>query len=184
MGSNICFIDFETTGSDIIRDHALHFGAILVSIPNFKVLKKFESYIMPPKGTKSTDIAYNIHGIEIESLSQAPTPKEFITTFFSEFGTNYSFGGWNVCFDISFFRRICYDANYGEKYMKINYRHLDVQSVASTLTEANMLPMFNGSMSSLCEAFQLERSSKHTALQDAWLTFKVYEKLIEMLKDK
>lgn len=178
---NICFIDVETTGSNIYKDVVLNIGAVLVSIPNFEIIQKYESYIRPPEDSQSTDLAYSIHGIDIEELKTAPTEEQFLSEFFSKFGTNYSFGGWNVCFDLSFFRKSCFNSSYYDNYMKIDYRHLDVQSVARFLFEADKLHGFDGSMSSICQQFLLSRSEKHTGLQDALLTIEVYKKLFDII---
>ena len=178
----LSFIDFETTGSDAINDYPLHFGAVLINIPGFQIIKKFESYIQPPQNTRSTKIAYSIHRIKTEDIYDSPPIRNVLAEYFEQFGTNYSFAGWNVCFDISFFRKGCFYAGFYEQYMKINYRHLDVQSIAQALFVAGKLPIFDGSMTSLCNFFNLSRDSMHTGLQDAILSMQIYRKLLAIVK--
>ncbi len=108
-------------------------------------------------------------------------PKALLNDFFVKFGYDYSFAGWNVCFDVIFFRRICEDFGFRDDYMKINHRHLDVQSVAKACSHAGILQGTNGNLSSLCNLFKLKRNCKHSAYQDAFLAFEVYKKLIELI---
>ena len=65
----------------------------------------------------------------------------------------------------------------------LQVRHLDVQSVARFLFEADKLQRFDGSLSSICENFRLIRSRKHTGIQDVLLTIEVYRNLFDIIKE-
>ncbi|MHA1499632.1 MAG: exonuclease domain-containing protein [Promethearchaeota archaeon] len=171
-----CFIDLETTGSDYAKDYPIQIGAILVDIQNFKILKKFSSLINIPEGIIISEKAKEIHGLKKEDLKNAPKPKNVLKDFFSKFGTDYAFAGWNVCFDVSFFRKICIKNGFNNQYKEINFHHLDVQSIARYLK-------FKGniegeiSLITLCEIYNLKRLENHDALEDAKLSLEVLKRL-------
>lgn len=173
-----CFIDLETTGSDYANDYPIQIGAVLVEIHNFKILKEFSSLINIPEGIIISEKAKEIHGLEKEDIKNAPKPKIVLKDFFNEFETNYAFAGWNVCFDISFFRKICIENGFNNQYKKINFHHLDVQSIAKYLKIRGNI---EGEISliNLCKIYNLKRSENHDALEDAKLSFKVLKRLCD-----
>ena len=171
-----CFIDLETTGSDYANDYPIQIGAILVDIQNFKIIKKYSSLINVPEGVIISKKAKEIHGLEIKDIKNAPKPKKVLKDFFNEFGTDYAFAGWNVCFDVSFFRKICIENGFNNQYKKINFHHLDVQSIAKYLKIKGNI---EGEISliNLCKIYNLKRSENHDALEDAKLSFEVLKRL-------
>jgi len=171
-----CFIDLETTGSDYANDYPIQIGAILVEIKSLKVLKRFSSLINIPKGIIISEKAKEIHGLKKEDLKNAPKPKNVLKDFFNKFGTDYAFAGWNVCFDVSFFRKICIENGFNNQYKEINFHHLDVQSIAKYLKiKGNIEGEI--SLSNLCKIYNLKRLKNHDALEDAKLSFKVLRRL-------
>lgn len=171
-----CFIDLETTGSDYANDYPIQIGAILVEIQNFKILKEFSSLINIPEGIIISEKAKEIHGLKKEDIKNAPKPKIVLKDFFNEFGTNYAFAGWNVCFDVSFFRKICIENGFNNQYKKINFHHLDVQSIAKYLKIKGSIEG-EISLTNLCEMYNLKRLENHDALEDAKLSLEVLKRL-------
>jgi len=171
-----CFIDLETTGSDYANDYPIQIGAVLVEIHNFKILKEFSSLINIPEGIIISEKAKEIHGLKKEDLKNASKPKIVLKDFFNEFGTNYAFAGWNVCFDVSFFRKICIENGFESQYKEINFHHLDVQSIAKYLKITGSI---EGEISliNLCKIYNLKRSENHDALEDAKLSLEVLKRL-------
>ena len=173
-----CFIDLETTGSDYVNDYPIQIGAILVDIQNFKILKEYSSLVNIPEGIIISEKAKEIHGLKKEDIKNAPKPKNVLKDFFNEFGTDYAFAGWNVCFDVSFFRKICIENGFNNQYKEINFHHLDVQSIARYLKiKGNIEGEI--SLSNLCKIYNLKRLKNHDALEDAKLSFEVLKKLIQ-----
>jgi len=171
-----CFIDLETTGSDYTNDYPVQIGAILVKIGNFEIIKGYSSLINIPKGVIISKKAKEIHGLKKEDIKNAPKPKKVLKDFFNEFGTDYAFAGWNVCFDVSFFRKICIENGFNNQYKEINFHHLDVQSVAKYLKiKGNIEGEI--SLRNLCKTYNLKRSENHDALEDAKLSLEVLKRL-------
>ena len=171
-----CFIDLETTGSDYVNDYPIQIGAILVKTKNFEIIKEYSSLINIPEGIIISEKAKEIHGLKKEDIKNAPKPKNVLKDFFNEFGTDYAFAGWNVCFDVSFFRKICIENGFKNQYKEINFHHLDVQSIAKYLKIKGNI---EGEISliNLCKIYNLKRSENHDALEDAKLSFEVLRRL-------
>ena len=96
--SNICFLDFETTGSNPFLDFPIQIGAVLVC-SDLTILKQYHSYIKPPGFASNTNVAFNIHNIEISSLQNEPNSKYVLEKFFNLFGVLSIFLSFFLCSD-------------------------------------------------------------------------------------
>ena len=181
IDNNICFIDFETTGSNLFEDDPIQIGAFLVDWSNSKEVE-FESNIRPSKNAVNTQKAFQIHHIDIFELKEEPTAKEVLSRFFKKIGTNYCFAGWNISFDVPFFRKICYENNFQKEFNLINYRHIDVQSICKTLNYLGIVEKNLNSLTDFSNHFGIPRSKKHRALEDAIITYHVFCKALQMLE--
>jgi len=184
MSKDICFIDFETTGPDIYYDYPTELGAVILATGEDKIEKEFSSFIKIPENAEVTESAYRIHGLNRKDLENAPAPDKVLKNFFSKMGFDYSFGGWNIAFDVGFFRRICYECGYKSQYMRILHRHVDVQSIVRGLVDAGVFPKGIESLSNLCKKLGILRPVKHTALSDARITAEMYVYLTKKILRK
>lgn len=181
--TNICFIDFETTGIDVFKDSPIDFGAVLVD-HNLEIIKTFQSLIYPRNKRQFRSSAIKTHGIRLEDLSSAPDQNEVLSSFFNEFGTEYMFAGWNINFDVSFFRGMCHHQNKMKLYNSINHRHIDIQSLNFFAKQLKVVDSDINSLSDLSNYFNINRSIKHSALEDAKITLLVYRNLLQLFKNK
>lgn len=177
----ICFIDFETTGIDVFRDEPVEFGAVLVD-SNLNIKNEFLSRISIQKNVYLTKRALNIHQLSFEDLVDAPNQKEVVNQFFKEFGTDYKLAGWNTNFDVSFLRKMCHKSGMMIKYNKINYRHIDIQSLAHLAVELGLVKQRNTSLDDWVNFFGYNRRDNHSALEDAKLTFLIYKELLSVFR--
>ncbi|WBO83649.1 3'-5' exonuclease [Hymenobacter yonginensis] len=178
---NICFIDFETTGIDIYKDEPIEIGALVVD-GELNIINKFYSRISLPNNAIIDNSAFDIHGIKYSDLYESPSQENVINLFFESMGTDYCFASWNISFDVGFFKKICYYNNMIDTFNKINYRHIDVQSISQV---ANRLNIFNKEVNSLSECvnyFSLKRKKYHNAYEDALLCKEVYENIINKIQ--
>ena len=178
--SKICFIDFETTGTDIFIDEPIEFGAILVDEWGNRI-NEFYSRINLPISNFEDNGAVEIHGIDYNTLVSSPSQTEVLTNFFESFGVDFSFGSWNTTFDVPFFKRMCSRNKFDSIYNRINYRHLDVQSISKIAAYTNIINPSVKSLTDCVKYFGLTRSVYHNALEDAILCYEVYKKLIDLL---
>jgi DNA polymerase III epsilon subunit-like protein len=179
---NICFIDFETTGANLFEDEAIQIGAILVG-NDYESPIEFKSFIKPPEKIKNTSKALQIHGIRTKELITEPGPRKVLLKFFGEFGTNYCFGGWNISFDIPFFKKLAYENGFQRFYDQINYRHLDVQSICRLLKYLDLVDQELNSLSDFTDYFGIERSKTHDALEDARITSQLFIEVTSFLEE-
>ena len=179
----ICFIDFETTGIDVFEDEPIEFGAVLVN-EHLEIINTFFSRIKPSPERVITASAFKIHNISLKNLQDSPSQQEVLKNFFDTIGTNFRLAGWNIGFDITFFRRICHDNNMMDRYNKVNHRHIDIQSLNYLANALGMLSSKTRSLSDLASYYHFERSVKHSALEDAQLAFLVYKRLLSDFSSK
>ena len=174
---NICFIDFETTGIDVFLDEPIQIGAVLVN-QKLEILKEFNSLIQINNEINITENAFVIHGLDKNLLAQAPSKHAVLKSFFKEIGTDFHFAGWNISFDIPFMRKICHIEGYMDQYNKIDYRHIDLQSIIYFLRMMHKIPENIISLSDTLNHFGIQRSFKHNALEDAKLTIAIYKEIM------
>lgn len=175
-GNNICFIDFETTGVSLIDDYPIEIGAILISA-DYIIIEEFHSFIKPNNNYRIKDSALKVHGILDEQILNSPSEKEVLSEFFKKLGTNYRIAAWNMSFDVAFFKLLCQRNGFVSNLSKINYRHIDVQTISFVAKKLGRIPERLNSLSDVVSYFNLTRSNKHSAIEDARLLFQVYEKL-------
>ena len=174
----ICFLDFETTGIDVFKDHPIEIGAVLVN-DNLEIIKEFHSFINPNRKRKFKATAVNTHGVRsMEELENFPLSNDVLIDFFDIMGLNYCFAGWNISFDVTFFRKLCHQNNMMTEFNRINYSHLDIQSMMHLYNRSNNSKIEKNSLDNVCQYFNIERSKKHNALEDAKLTLEVYKNII------
>lgn len=176
----ICFIDFETSGIDVFKDYPIELGAILVD-DKLNIIKEFHSFINPERKRKISSAALKIHGFKKEDLLNMPNSKQVITSFFNELGYDFKLAGWNISFDVVFLRKMAHQNSMMREYNKINYRHLDIQSISYLYNKMNKNLIENNSLDNMCKIFNLNRKDKHNALDDAKLTFEIYKKIISTI---
>lgn len=178
---NICFLDFETTGSNVFEHDPIEIGALLVNEQS-EIVSEFFSTIRPTIHSKNTPTAFRIHKIKLAELQNAATSKEVLHEFLKKFGTNYCFAGWNISFDVPFFRKICYLNDMIDLYNNIDYRHMDVQTICRVARHLHLIEENVESLNDCAKYFGLTRSKTHNALEDAKLTFYVYQELMKSIE--
>ena len=174
---NICFLDFETTGSNPFLNDPIEIGAVLV-YPDLSIITQFNTYIRPIYNFSSTETAFNIHRLNLNYLQSAPHPKDVLEDFFLKIGTNFRFASWNMNFDVAFFNKICFEYNFTNYFTHIHYRHIDIQSIYNFLRITNHINTNSESLDSCLAYLNFSRPSTHDALNDANLSLLVYKKLV------
>jgi len=169
--SKLCFLDFETTGViDYISD-PIEIGAVLVD-ENLEVISSFVSRIRPLSKQAFSEEALN-----------APGYPSVLMSFFGELGYEYRFAGWNIGFDTSFFKKMCYYSGNIDLYSKINYRSVDIQTIAYCIKKMGMLPENINSLSDAAKFFGVHRAEKHNALNCAEVAMEVYKMCMILLNE-
>lgn len=172
-----CFLDTETTGINLFQDHVLEIGAILVD-DNYEIVKEFHSYIKPDRDVSFSKSSKNTHGMKESFFKDKIDSKTVLNNFFDEMGTDYRFVGWNISFDVGFFRKLCHINNMTSQYNKINYRHIDLQSLFYLFCRKNNIDRA-GSLNDACEYFNIRRSNYHNAEEDAFIAYQIFKRIVK-----
>ncbi|MCG2572419.1 3'-5' exonuclease [Acinetobacter sp. ME22] len=170
-----CFLDVETTGVNLFQDHTLEIGAVLVD-EDLRFIKEFHSFVRPDKAVNFSNASKQVHGFEESFFYDKSDSAEVIEKFFNDMGTNFRFISWNISFDVGFFRKLCHLNKMTDKYNKINYRHIDLQSIFYWYCVENNLEGLS-SLDDACNYFDIPRSRYHNALEDAYIAYEIFKKI-------
>lgn len=170
-----CFLDLETTGINLFQDHTIEIGAVLVD-ENFQIIKTFHSFIKPDKVISFSNASKKVHGLTESFFDDKTSSTIVLDHFFHEMGTDFRFVSWNISFDISFFKKLCHTTKMTEQFNKINYRHIDLQSIFYWYCARHSLNNMS-SLDDACAYFHIPRSKYHNALEDAQIAYQVFKKL-------
>lgn len=175
---NIVFLDFETTGINVFDSDPIEIGAIQIN-EKLQIINQFSSHIKPSSTKIMRRSSFNTHGYEIDDLNNKPNQREVLEKYFNIFGTDYCFAGWNISFDIPFFRKMCFKNGYIHLFNKIDYHHIDVQTIAKLSVEIDLINSKKISLEQFAKSFKLKRSKLHSALEDSIITYKIYKNIIK-----
>ncbi|MEG0482986.1 MAG: 3'-5' exonuclease [Acinetobacter sp.] len=172
-----CIVDLETTGINQFYDQPVEIGAILIN-NNFKMVDSFHSYIKISENLRFSDSARKTHGLDEFFLENKPSQQQVLSNFFHKFGTDFRFVAWNMTFDVGFFRRMCFENGYSQYFDSLNYRHIDLQSIFFFYCERRGIRNLF-SLDDACRYFGINRSQYHNALEDAEITYRLFNELMQ-----
>ncbi len=178
LKNKLVFLDFETTGINVFDSDPIQIGAVYVD-EKLRVINTFSSYIRPHITSRMKVSSKETHGLKINELMDKPTDKEVLKEYFKIIGTDYSFAGWNISFDIPYFRKMCHRTGNMREFNNINYRHIDVQTIVRLAAELYLIPRNINSLDDCITFFNLIRKEKHDALDDAKVTFVIFKTILE-----
>lgn len=158
--SELCFVDIETTSSNIETGQIIEIGAIKTK--KAKIIDKFETFIyspyVPEEITKLT-------GIESTMLEKAPKLKEALQHFKQFLGDNM-FVAHNVGFDYNFISASLQNCELAP-LLNLRLCTLDL-SRKIILAKRHALPYLN-------EMLGINTQISHRALADAITSFELYK---------
>ncbi|MFH1958460.1 MAG: 3'-5' exonuclease [bacterium] len=183
---NYLFVDTETGGLDADKYSILSLGCAIAS--RDEILKTLEIKIREPRIV--TGGGLNINKIDLnEHAKEAIPPEEVVKKFLSfvletpdiyrnELGKIILFGH-NVYFDISFIRRLFFFTKYNYKDT-FSHRNMDTASILKYLHFKDILKEDISSLSAALKYFGIRGGQRHVALDDAVLTAKLFQKLMNL----
>ncbi|MFA4975542.1 MAG: 3'-5' exonuclease [Candidatus Paceibacterota bacterium] len=171
---NLAFIDIETTGLDVIKHEIIEIGCVITT-SKLKVIEKFELKIKPKKIKNAEPISLKITHYNKVDWKSAFTIEEAMKIL-SEKAKDCIMVGQNVSFDSGFL-------GYSFAKLKIknnmHYHKLDTISIAwAKLNKKKNITHF--SLREMCKHFGVENKNPHSALSDAYATYELYKKLMEL----
>ena len=167
---NEVFLDTETTGLSVQKDHRIVEIACIETKDLIPTKKTFHELINPER--KVEEDALKIHGHTNEMLKEKKKFRD-IANEFLQFIEGKKLIIHNASFDVSFLNH---------ELKKINKKTLNIKDVVDSLEIARIkYPGVSNSLNNLCKRFNIDLSkrTKHNALLDCELLREVYINLTE-----
>ncbi|MEZ4837639.1 3'-5' exonuclease [Flavobacterium sp.] len=163
--------DCETTGLDYRRDVILSIGAVAVVDNSILVNDSLELYLKQELYKPET---VHIHGILKEGKEEKIVEAEAIIRFL-EFVKNATLVGHNVSFDIEMINQALKRLEVG----KLKNESMDTDAMYQKYK--GLQEDQHSSLDELCKNLKVEKSERHTASGDAFITALVFLKLKKRL---
>ncbi|OGI70828.1 hypothetical protein A3B84_01895 [Candidatus Nomurabacteria bacterium RIFCSPHIGHO2_02_FULL_35_13] len=171
---NLAFIDIETTGLDVIKHEIIEIGCVITT-PKLEIIEKFELKIKPEHIENGDPVALKV--IHYDSIDWENAKKlDDSMKILSKKVKDCIMIGQNVSFDSGFL-----EYAFAKTKIKNNmyYHKLDTISIAwAKLHRKPSITHF--SLRELCKHFDIKNEHPHSALSDAYATFELYKKLMEL----
>jgi DNA polymerase-3 subunit epsilon len=171
---DLAFIDIETTGLDMTKHEIIEIG-VVVTTPKLKIIEKFELKIKPENIENADPISLKISHYNLTDWREAGSLKDSMKIF-SKKVKDCIMIGQNVAFDFSFLE---YAFLKTELKNNMHYHKLDTISMAWAKLNKNK-DITHFSLRELCIYFGIENKNPHSALSDAYATYELYKKLMEL----
>jgi DNA polymerase III epsilon subunit-like protein len=176
---DLLVLDLETTGRDPVLHSTIEIGAVLLDRHTLEEIRAWSVLIKQQEGNGFEPRSMQEHGRSFQFVdNRGLNAKDAVQQFFDVFGTDYLLTGWNIGFDVEFFRELLRRAGLADKFTMIDYHRVDVWSIAQFLKSTGWFQNDVSSFSCLCEELGLPRSKAHRGLEDAQLTARALRRLV------
>lgn len=182
----LLFLDTETGGLDPFKDSLLQVG--LVAYIDGKIAdKKFISIKQESYSVTAEALKYNKLDLYKDVYENGCKPREALDEVIDFIQRNFNdrpiLVGHNVSLDKYFLKQLFNKQNESiDKH--INHRMIDTMSLLWGLHIANRIPKEACSSDGAFKYFNIEVKNRHNALDDCTATVKLYEELIQMIKQE
>ncbi len=177
LNQALAFIDIETTGLDRDNHEIIELGAIIARMKDgeFIVIDELNLKIQPKNIDKAEPQALRINGYNeadwLFAVSLEDAMKEL-----AKKTDGAIFVAHNVTFDYGFIESAFKKTNTENK---MHYHRLDTISLAFGILHSND-DISKLSLRALCEKYGIENKRAHSAFADAYATYEVFKKLMNL----
>ena len=173
----LAFVDIETTGIDRDDFEIIELGVVIARLKDdvLTVIDEIDLKIAPKRIEDADPIALRVNGYDPADWIFAVSIEEALKIFVEK-TAGAVFVAHNVTFDYGFI-----EANlkrYGME-SKMHYHTLDTIALAFGVLHNND-DMGKLSLRSLCERFEIENKKAHSAFADAYATYELFKKLLNL----
>ncbi len=173
----LAFVDIETTGLDYDKGEIIELGVIIARLKDSEltVVDQIDLKITPKHIETADPVALRINGYNEADWIFAVSIEEALKQFVQK-TEGAVFVAHNIVFDYGFI-----DANlkrYGIE-AKYHYHKLDTLALAFGVLQNND-DMGKLSLRALCEKYGIENKKAHSAYADAYATYEVFKKLMNL----
>lgn len=171
----LLFLDLETTGLNPGMQEITEIGAVLVSQPDWQVIKSYEAKVLPTHLETATPEALQIGHFDLKVWEKEGRPLAQALAELSEIGQGAVLCGFNVTFDWAFLQIAFNTVGLPDPFY---YHRYDLMSAAfSMLYDRKEFSKF--SLSECCRYFGVTNRYAHSALSDAVATYEVFVGLMK-----
>lgn len=172
----IVFLDTETGGINPLTSSLLSLGLVIWEDGNIKIKKEFfikeDKYNVTPKAMEINNI--NLDELKKKGIEKLKIKQEIVKIIKENFNEKAILAGHNVSFDISFLKKIFTEEEFQEIF---SYRSIDTASILKYISIKKNLSL--NSLDDAIKYYNLKIEKRHTALEDAIVTAKIFTKLLE-----
>ncbi len=172
----LLFLDLETTGLNPGQHEITEIGALLVSQPDWQVIKTYQAKTLPTHLETATPEALQIGHFDAATWEKEGRPLKQALEELSEFGQAAVLAGFNVTFDWAFLQMAFNEFELPDPFY---YHRFDVMSSAFTMLYGRD-GMSRFSLSECCRFFGITNKNAHTALADAEATYELFVGLMNL----
>ncbi len=180
MKRPILFLDLETTGLNPGQHEITEIGALLVSQPDFKVIKTYQTKVMPTHLETATPEALQIGHFNLETWQREAKPLEVALAELAEVGRNSMLAGFNLTFDWAFLQMAFNQVGIEDPFY---YHRFDIMS-AGYVVLFGRKEFSKYSLNEMCRFFGVTNRAAHTAFADAEATYEVFLGLMKYGKEE
>lgn len=171
---NFAFIDLETTGLNVTKHEIIEVGCVITT-PKLKLIEKFELKIKPEHIENADPISLKINHYNEADWVLGSTLEDVMKTL-SKKVKDCIMVGQNVSFDSAFLE---YAFSKTKFKNTMHYHKLDTISIA--WAKLNKMPDIDHfSLREMCKYFGIQNEHPHSALSDAYATYELYKKLMNL----
>ncbi len=168
--STYCVLDLETTGLSFRTEKITEIG--IMKVKNHEVIDEFSTFVNPEKPIPQRVV--EVTNITDDMVKDAPTIKEIMPKVLEFIGDSILVAH-NADFDIGFLKYNC-----GELGLKLGNTYLDTLGLAKEL-----FPKYKKyKLGIIAENLGIKVEVAHRALDDVDTTVKVFNIMLDMLKEK
>ncbi len=177
LNQTLAFIDIETTGLDRDTHEIIELGAVIARMKDgeFIVTDELNLKIQPKNLEKAEPQALRINGYNeadwLFAVSLEDAMKEL-----AKKADGAVFVAHNVTFDYGFIESAFKKTNIENK---MHYHKIDTISLAFGILHSND-DLGKLSLKALCEKYGIENKKAHSAFADAYATYEVFKKLMNL----
>lgn len=170
----ILFLDLETTGLNPGYQEITEIGAVLVSQPDWQVIRTYEAKVLPSHIETAQPEALVIGHFDAAVWEREGRPLQQALEELSEIGRGAILAGFNVTFDWAFLQTGFNLVGLPDPFY---YHRYDVMSSAFTMLY-DKAEFKKFSLSECCRYFGVVNTHAHSALADAQATYEVFAALM------
>ena len=177
LQQSLAFVDIETTGLDRDTAEIIELGVVIAKLKDNElvVIDEIDIKIAPTHIETADAVALRVNGYDPADWMFAVSIEEAMKLF-AEKTAGCVFVAHNIVFDYGFIET---NLKRNGIESKLHYHKLDTIALAFAVLQNND-DMGKLSLRALCEKYEIDNKKAHSAFADAYATYEVFKKLMNL----